>query len=47
MIQTEKLVSLGQLAAGAAHDINNPLTGILGYSDLLAEDPASESASAP
>ena len=38
MIQTEKLVSLGQLAAGAAHEINNPLAGILGYSDLLVDD---------
>ena len=30
LVQTEKLVSLGQLAAVAAHEINNPLAAILG-----------------
>jgi len=39
IVQSEKLASLGQLAAGAAHEINNPLAAILGFSDLLADDP--------
>ncbi len=37
LVQSDKLASLGQLAAGMVHEINNPLTSILAYSDFLAK----------
>lgn len=38
IVKSAKLASLGRLASGIAHEINNPLTGILTYSSLLLED---------
>ncbi len=38
IVKSARLASLGRLASGIAHEINNPLTGILTYSSLLLED---------
>ena len=38
LVQSEKLASIGKLAAGIAHEINNPLGGILIYGHLILED---------
>ncbi len=37
LIVTDRLASIGELSAGIAHEINNPLTGIIGFAELLKE----------
>ena len=42
IIQTERLATVGQLAAGVAHEINNPIGGILLYGNLLLESTSAD-----
>ena len=39
LIQSEKMSAIGQLIAGVAHDLNNPLASVVGFADYLTEVP--------
>jgi two-component system NtrC family sensor kinase len=44
IIQSERLAAMGQMIGGFAHELNNPLTAILGYAELLQESQSTDSA---
>jgi PAS domain S-box-containing protein len=43
LYQTAKLASIGELSAGVAHEINNPLNGVINFAQLLKDEPVERS----